>query len=96
MAKHRHSVAHAVIFTGLTLSIVLHGSYNALSGGWGGTAVAAAAVLAFVSYIRTGEEISERLGGGEQADSLRPLTRANGFEGSTYEYPSRGATGPSP
>jgi RsiW-degrading membrane proteinase PrsW (M82 family) len=46
---------------GLVVAGVLHGLYDYLADGWGGTALAALTVFAFVGYVRMGDRIGARL-----------------------------------
>jgi RsiW-degrading membrane proteinase PrsW (M82 family) len=46
---------------GLVVAGVLHGLYNYLADGWGGTLLAALTVFTFVGYVRTGDRIGARL-----------------------------------
>ena len=50
-----------LMISGLTLAAVLHGAYDSLSSGWPGTLVAAVIVFVFAGYVRTGDQITERL-----------------------------------
>lgn len=78
IARLHPSVTQALVLTGLALSIVLHGLYNSLAGGWGSTVIAVLTVLTFLSYIRTGEDISRRLAGAEQAGKGNPRHAGGG------------------
>ncbi|MGY2004263.1 PrsW family glutamic-type intramembrane protease [Blastococcus sp. SYSU DS1024] len=46
---------------GLVIAGVLHGLYNYLSDGWGGTALAALTVFTFVGYVQDGDRIGAQL-----------------------------------
>ncbi|WP_256793257.1 PrsW family glutamic-type intramembrane protease [Terrabacter sp. Ter38] len=50
-----------LIISGLGLAALLHGAYDALSSGWLGTVVAAVIVFIFAGYVRTGDQITQRL-----------------------------------
>lgn len=49
---------------GALLSALLHGTYNTFSDGWIGIGVAALTILAFLSYVRTGDLISKEMARG--------------------------------
>lgn len=50
-----------LMLAGLALTSVLHGAYNASSGGWWGTLLAAFVVFVFLGYIHSGDEIALEL-----------------------------------
>lgn len=50
-----------LMISGLALAAILHGAYDSLSSGWPGTAVAALIVFIFAGYVRSGDQITERL-----------------------------------
>jgi RsiW-degrading membrane proteinase PrsW (M82 family) len=51
----------ALVVAGLTLAAVLHGLYDSFASHWLGLAVAALAILVFVGYARSAEQIAEDL-----------------------------------
>lgn len=53
--------AWPLVVGGLALTSVLHGAYNTLSNGWGGSLVAAAVVFVFLGYVRSGDAIALEL-----------------------------------
>jgi RsiW-degrading membrane proteinase PrsW (M82 family) len=58
----------ALISIGLGLAALLHGAYDSLSSGWPGTVMAALTVFVFAGYVRSGDQIADRLAGTALAD----------------------------
>jgi RsiW-degrading membrane proteinase PrsW (M82 family) len=59
---HFHGAApRALIVTGIALAAILHGCYNTFAGGWLGLGMAGLTLLIFLSYVRSGDLISQQL-----------------------------------
>lgn len=56
-----------LIALGVMFSAVLHGTYNRLSEGWGGAAVAALIIFVFAGYVRSGDQIAHEYSASEAA-----------------------------
>jgi len=61
LAHYHQAAPRALILTGLALACVLHGTYNTFAGGWLGLGMAALTLLIFLSYVRSGDVISQDL-----------------------------------
>jgi RsiW-degrading membrane proteinase PrsW (M82 family) len=51
---------------GLLLAALLHGTYDTFAGGWLGAGAAALTIFVFISYVRTGDMISQTLHAGDE------------------------------
>lgn len=58
LAHYHRRQAWVLILVGLSVAAVLHGTYNRLSEGWGGVAVAALIMFVFAGYVRSGDEVA--------------------------------------
>jgi RsiW-degrading membrane proteinase PrsW (M82 family) len=68
LAHWYRKAALALMAIGLALTSVLHGLYNASSGNWLGTLVAAFIVFVFLGYVRSGDEIALGVGNSKVID----------------------------
>ena len=61
LAYHRARARWLLIGVGLAVPALLHGTYNAFTPGWAGTAMAAVIVLAFTACVRYGDQVAAHL-----------------------------------
>lgn len=59
-----------IIFIGVAIAAVLHGSYDTFSGGWIGFAIITFSILLFVAYLRRSKQLVEEMQQAELGDRV--------------------------